>query len=434
MRRSGLIDGETALVRRIALAVVATALLPVGCTPSRAAPEHVRVTVVPSKTLLDAPVSIRVDGLRPHQQATLTASAVDAFRVRWFSRTTFVASSTGVVDTRQRPVSGSYDDIDPMGVIDRMAPTSKGADEVVFIAPAKGYRVTLMVSVSDRPVAHTTIFRSALFHESERGYRLPHDGIYANLYLPDHSAGRQPAVLLFGGSGGGLTQTFEAQLLAAHGYAAMALAYFNAPGLPTQLDRIPLEYFVKALHVLRNQPGVDPHRILTWGVSRGSEAALLLAAHFPRLVHGAVALVPSAVVNVSYPQAGHSAWTLHNRPLPFVRDLHFGDPTPPERRAVIPVERIHGPIVLVCGGSDYVWPSCAYSDVIVARLAAHDEQSRVTELRYPAAGHAVGEILPYVPTASADLPTAVMGGSVSGVVLGRIDAWRHILTLLARLQ
>ena len=422
-------------MRRLTACIVA-ALLAAGCTSGHKAPEHVHITVTPSRALLDAPVSIRVDGLAPGERAALTASAVDASRVTWFSSTTFVASSAGVIDTRQRPVSGSYDDIDPMGVIDRMKPTRKGEDEVVFISPARGYRVTVGVLVQGRRVAQTFIYRSDTFSEHTRVLRPPKATVYADLYLPNHVAGRQPAVLLFGGSGGGLGEFFEARLLAAHGYPAMALAYFGEPGLPAHLDRIPLDYFVKALHILRRQPGVDPRHILTWGVSRGSEAALLLAAHFPKLVDGAVALVPSSVVNPSFPAGGHSGWTLHERPLPFVHGLHLGNPSPPERRAVIPVERIRGPVVLVCGGSDAVWPSCPYSDAIVKRMAAHHERRQVTELRYPTAGHSVGEVVPYVATASVELgPLGPrMGGTVAGVVHGRIDAWRHILSLLARLQ
>jgi pimeloyl-ACP methyl ester carboxylesterase len=415
---------------------LAVAAIATGCTSGHKTPEHVRVTVTPAQAQLDAPVDIRVSGLQPGERATLTASAVDDFRVTWSSRTTFVASSAGVVDTRQRPVSGSYDDVDPMGVIDRMKPIRNGEDKAVFISPRDGYRVTITVSVDRHQVVQTTTYRSAAFKDRRRSYRLSASGIDAELYEPDHVVGRKPAVLLFGGSGGGLSEYFEAQLLAAHGYPAMALAYFGVPGLPSHLDRIPLDYFVKALRVLRRVHGVDPHRVLTWGVSRGSEAALLLAAHFPRLVYGAVAAVPSSVVNPSYPDTSHSAWTLHGRPLPYVRGLHLGNPSPPERRTIIPVERIRGPIVLICGGSDAVWPSCPYSDAIVKRLSAYGDRSKATELRYPTAGHAVGEVLPYVPTASAELGPGAprMGGTLAGVVLGRIDAWRHILNLLASLR
>jgi BAAT / Acyl-CoA thioester hydrolase C terminal len=84
-------------------------------------------------------------------------------------------------------------------------------------------------------------------------------------------------VLVFGGSDGGLTTSFAAALLAAHGYPSLALAYFKAPGLPEDPNSILLEYFTKALGVLRAQPGVDHRHVLVSGVSRGSEAALCSA-------------------------------------------------------------------------------------------------------------------------------------------------------------
>jgi hypothetical protein len=100
------------------------------------------------------------------------------------------------------------------------------------------------------------------------------------------------------------------------------------------------------------------------------------------------------------------------------------------------VERIRGPIVLICGEDDAVWPSCPYSDAIVHRMSRHGERDQVTELKYPLAGHSVGELIPYVATASPELagPGPRMGGTVAGVVLGRIDAWHHILTLLEGLR
>ena len=88
-----------------------------------------------------------------------------------------------------------------------------------------------------------------------------------------------------------------AALLAARGYPSLALAYFKAPGLPQTLRDIPLEYFTSALEVLRAQPGVDPDHVLVAGDSRGGEAALLLGAHFPQLVNGVIAGVPSSVVH-----------------------------------------------------------------------------------------------------------------------------------------
>ena len=107
--------------------------------------------------------------------------------------------------------------------------------------------------------------------------------------------------MLIGGSEGGVASPSSTDLLASHGYPTLALAYFHAPGLPTDLRNIPLEYFASAARWLARQPGVDPAHVVAAGGSRGTEAALLLSQNFPNLVHGAVLYAPSAKINGSFP-------------------------------------------------------------------------------------------------------------------------------------
>jgi hypothetical protein len=90
------------------------------------------------------------------------------------------------------------------------------------------------------------------------------------------------------------------------------------------------------------------------------------------------------VVNPGLPDAGRPAWTLRGRPLAAVTPSAFGQPNPPgQARAVIPVERIRGPVLLTCGGQDLRWPSCGYVEALTARLRAHGFTHPVTALRYP---------------------------------------------------
>ncbi|ODR80642.1 hypothetical protein BG842_03765 [Haladaptatus sp. W1] len=66
-------------------------------------------------------------------------------------------------------------------------------------------------------------------------------------------------------------------MLATHGYATLALQYFDAPGLPESLERIPLGYFDTAIRWLTSRPTVHDTGIGLLGISRGVEAALLTA-------------------------------------------------------------------------------------------------------------------------------------------------------------
>ena len=166
-------------------------------------------------------------------------------------------------------------------------------------------------------------------------------------------------------------------------------------------------------------------------MSRGGEAALLLGAHFPQLVNGVIAGVPSSVVHPGWPDQDRPAWTVRGRPLPAVSPSEFGQPIPPGKaRAVIPVERIGGPILLACGGQDLRWPSCGYVDAIPARLRAHRFAYPVTALRYRDAGHLIGGLTAYYGSLTGDALTSD-GGTVAGTQAAQTDAHTKLLALLA---
>jgi len=226
--------------------------------------------------------------------------------------------------------------------------------------------------------------------------------------------------LIFGGSEGGLSGTPVAAQLASLGYPALAVAYFAEPGLPTSLLNVPLEYFAGALTWLSRQPGVDPAHLVVYGVSRGSEAALLLGADFPNLVHGVVALVPSAFVNCSFPICKGAAWTLNRRPIPFTGQV-------PDAQALIPVAKIQGPIFVDCGWYDSVWPSCPYSDQIKGELSTGFPYQHPI-LEFPEAGHGIGSLVPYINWFE---PADIQGKTPASDQLAREQAWPKFLTFLS---
>src|SRR5262249_13143366 len=65
--------------------------------------------------------------------------------------------------------------------------------------------------------------------------------VYGEYFVPARASG--VPILYLGGSAGGLPWYTAPALLAAHGHPVLALAYFSEPGLPPQLENIPLEYF-----------------------------------------------------------------------------------------------------------------------------------------------------------------------------------------------
>jgi dienelactone hydrolase len=274
-------------------------------------------------------------------------------------------------------------------------------------------------------------------------------GLVGKLYRPSGAEGRLPGVIVLGGSEGGLNPAVsqEARLIARHGYAALQLAYFGVPHLPETVQLIPVEYFERAVTWLRAQPGVDPNHIGILGTSVGGEAALLVAAHDPA-VTAVAAAVPSNVVwqgiGGGIDRHPPSSFSLGGRALPdlpygwggAVRDVYQryagGLPALPRHAAaIIPVETINGPVMLICGERDRVWPSCAMAAAVAARLHARSFPHTVQFLDFPRAGHAV--FGPPVDPASADYADlGSLGGSAAANDAARQTAWPDFLAFLDR--
>jgi dienelactone hydrolase len=275
------------------------------------------------------------------------------------------------------------------------------------------------------------------------GVRIDRDGVFANFFAAK-KAGRRPAILLLGGSEGGLQpgDGGSVKALTAEGYDVLYLCYFGCPGTPPQLAGVPLETFDRALAFLRAQPGVDPKRIAVVSGSKGAEAALLVASRDTGL-KAVVAGMPSSV---AWPGVVNSltmqpSWTSGGAPVPFlpyafaayakggIFGLYSGAlPTLAQHpEAAIPVERIRGPILLVCGEADTLWPSCPMADQISARLRAKGRPA-ASVLRYKDAGHQV--FGPPVDTAGPHDWLASLGGTAAGNAAARVDGWPKVVAFL----
>jgi uncharacterized protein len=274
------------------------------------------------------------------------------------------------------------------------------------------------------------------------------DGLVGDLYVPNDGRAKHPAVLVLGGSEGGVRgSTYEARDLARHGFVAFAVAYFGAPGVPEQLVGVPVEYFGRALKLLAEDRRVEAGGIGLVGSSKGGDAALLVAADYAQ-VRAVVAGVPSSVAwqgidakdrmnpGASWSRGGHAVPFLpYDTSAPFTsvhdlyaRSLGHLDAHPD---AVIRVERINGPVMLVCGKDDTMWPSCDMSDAVAERLKSRHFGHPVVELSYDRAGHAAfGVPIPDGNPAKAML--LALGGDIAGNEAARADSWTRAIAFLHR--
>ena len=241
--------------------------------------------------------------------------------------------------------------------------------------------------------------------------------VHGTIFRPAGECRGRAAVLVIGGSGGGEAWP-QAIAFAEAGIPALSVAYFKAPGLGSELRDIELSYFDTAIGCLMDELSLGDRAVVIVGTSRGSEAALLTAAHFPKSVCGVVASVPGNVTLCSWPPGG-PAWLLLGVPLPYVSQ--FGpDSDVPE--ALIPVERIPGPVLLVSAGRDQVWPSTPMARAISERLNRLGHTFGHLLLDYPEAGHGVGFLTPAVRTSKCSTSDADERA--------RADAWPKVLAFI----
>lgn len=278
------------------------------------------------------------------------------------------------------------------------------------------------------------------------GQRIVTEGVFAN-WFPAKGAQRGPAVMILGGSEGGIGKPERSAVdLQKRGISVLMPSYFGAPGQPDQLELVPLETFDRALAWLRARSEVDPDRVAVFGHSKGAEAALLVGVRDQRL-RAVIASAPTSYVwpgidwNAIWPSAADASWTVNGEPLDvlpyggFSFQAMFGDvgrlyEEGLEKRdehpdAAIGVERIAGPVLLVCGEVDNLWPSCPMARMLDARATRAGHPS-VTVLAYEQAGHRVFG-LPEAPDAQS---LQRWGGDPAANNAARKDAWPRIVRFL----
>nr|WP_294850625.1 acyl-CoA thioester hydrolase/BAAT C-terminal domain-containing protein [uncultured Sphingomonas sp.] len=266
------------------------------------------------------------------------------------------------------------------------------------------------------------------------GQRVSISGNPGNYYPPANGA-PAPAILVLGGSEGGLGKGPNriARSLHDQGYAVLQLSYFRSPGQPKDLARIPVETFFAGLEWLKTQNGVDPNRIAVVGASKGAEAALLTAS-MRADVKAVVAGMPSSVVWPGFSWTGSppggSSWTRAGKDVP---DLPYGEGSIREGMssiyvnglkaaadhpdAAIAIRNSPAAVLLICGEKDNLWPSCPMARMLEER------DPKVTLLAYADAGHGVFG----PPRADNDVKgMGQLGGSDAGNNDARKEGWPKV--------
>jgi dienelactone hydrolase len=420
------------------------------------------ISIEPASALIDVPRTIRLQGFAGGESLTVVSSLQHEDGTVWRGEATFAANQQGEVDlATEAPVSGGYAGVSPMGVVWSMQQVAAPPVPRPTVQPLTVHLEALGAGGGSARASFEQHFVAPGVERREIRER----GLVGTLFTPP-GPGPHPVVIMLAGSGGGIMET-RAALFAAHGYAALALGYFGAPGLPAHISRTPLEYFETGLDWVHQTLTPAKGMVAVCGVSRGGELALLLGATFPTRIGAVVAYVPSpfthGVLNAGRPGEDRHAptWTHRGRPLPVLSRPNaqaewslFDDAPPPKRqspaflsalrdqqaveRAFIPLERINGPVLLISGDDDALWPSTPFSELAVQRLQNPRHPYPVRHLAYPNAGHSIQ--FPYMPTtvlARAHPVSGILianGGTAAGNARAFEDSWRGVLEFLDAAQ
>jgi pimeloyl-ACP methyl ester carboxylesterase len=201
-------------------------------------------------------------------------------------------------------------------------------------------------------------------------------------------------------------------------------------------------------------------------LARRSRELALLVASLDADIRAVVAVVPSGVVSGAFGPSEFgdsrpcSAWALAGKPLPDMWQNNRYDNswfapvqspikgTPRVRnamrdldameRATIPVERIKGPVLMVSGRDDQLWPSFELPEIARRRLEEHNHPWPFEHISYPDAGHAM--MPPYAPTTAAttfhpvNRRTYALGGTPKDQIEANAAYWRRTLDFLAQAE
>lgn len=407
------------------------------------------IHVKQSSPLIDASLEICITNLSPGKVVKLKAEMRNNLGTLWESFAEFIADDKGEVNlATAQPITGSYRTPDVTGLFWSMIPVSNA--EPMKRTPFKPLETKLTLMRKQEILTETIIIRNVISPKVDR-VPIRERGLVGTFFC--HAMSQSlPTIIVLGGSEGGLVES-NAALLASHGYNTLALAYFGIEDLPKELVNIPLDYVETAIDWLTDHPKVDLSKLGVFGTSKGGELALLSASIFPA-IKAVVGYVPSGVVYPGIGQAalGVSSWQYKGESFPFAygevpkevtREIeyarHRGEPiswrktyhcwAKGEKHAEIAVEDIEGPILLISGGDDQLWPADLLAEKMITGLKEYNHPYDYEHRNFPKAGHAFA--IPGLPTSQSVMSPfgngkLLLGGTPKDNAKAQYHAWEHV--------
>ncbi|XP_003470948.1 bile acid-CoA:amino acid N-acyltransferase isoform X2 [Cavia porcellus] len=408
----------------------------------------VQLIATPQSALVDEPVHVYVTGLRPFQVVCLQASLQDEKQNLFHSEAYYKANEAGEVDLKRDPaLGGDYVGVHPMGLFWSLKP-----EKLLTRLMKRDVNIPFQVQLKLRepyfPVKYFPASAPMATLTVERWYvapgvtRIPvREGrLRGALFLPP-GEGCFPGVLdLFGGAGGLLE--FRASLLASHGFASLALAYFGYDDLPAHLDKVDLDYFEEAADFLLKHPKVLGPGIGIVSVCKGAEIGLSLAIQLKQITATVLINGPNFIISVPHIYRGQIIEPAHvSVEYESINVFGFAEFYQVYTKCetgisqfFLPIEKAQGHFLFIVGEEDKNLNSKVHAAEAIEQLKRNGKNNW-TLLSYPGAGHLIEP--PYSPMCRASrmpfvVPPIHWGGELIPHAAAQEHAWKEIQKFLKK--
>lgn len=362
----------------------------------------VKLDVDKSDCLMDEDIVVKVTGLPPNDRVTVLATADHDGNLFW-SHGLFRANDHGVVDlSTDTPLSGSYDEADPVGLIWSMtaAPWLPEHTRMFQARATKPRNVTYSVfpesaTPADYLKDKTQVMTSTehnRWYKSQTVRRIPieHPRLQGTVFLPE-GPGPFPGVI---DMYGGLVTILEgrAALLASRGFATLSLTYVNGKNLPNTMVDFELNYFEEAAEWFASLPEVRSEGLGILALCLGGTMALWMAQTIPNI---------RAVININGMPYSHRYWTHNGVDIGCkTRTDSSGIHTTPEGLSIKYMFVVddssylkpwtHGAHLMTISGGDDLMTRMEHNVRLYEEFMPQDYRKQKTEfIVYPGAGHLI---------------------------------------------
>jgi hypothetical protein len=277
-----------------------------------------KLNIEPLVALVDEKVEICVSEVPPYSKVKISCSLYLPWAkdVPFESSAWFTADAAGRLDLAcQKPDSGSYDFVDSMGLI----------VSVKCLDPKVMEKITRNISVNESLFIDISAEceGDCASIELERMFKTPEikrekitDDFVGEFFYSEDPQNK--TIVWLGGSGSNLAiNSLICAPLASRGFNVLSVPFFGEKDLPEKLSRIPLEYFEKVFAWLAKHPVTAGKEFRILGMSKGAEAALLLASRYP-FIHRMVLWAPHAYCFQGIAFKNESSWTYQGTELPYI--------------------------------------------------------------------------------------------------------------------